>query len=120
MKIGIPKESKVLEGRVALIPEACASLIRQGNDLFIESGAGELSGYKDEQYIAQGVVIKPNAAELFATACLIVKVKDRTTQVPGAIMIIIIMMMTMMAMILLVAMVLMVWAVVTCAAQATA
>ena len=76
MKIGIPKESKVLEGRVALIPEACASLIRQGNDLFIESGAGELSGYKDEQYIAQGVVIKPNAAELFASACLIVKVKE--------------------------------------------
>ena len=76
MKIGVPTERKVLEGRVALIPEACAALIRQGNEVFIESGAGELSGYKDEQYSAHGVVIKETAAELYAEACLIVKVKE--------------------------------------------
>ncbi|MCW8933890.1 MAG: alanine dehydrogenase [Gammaproteobacteria bacterium] len=76
MKIGAPKESKVLEGRVALIPDACAALIRQGNEVFIESGAGELSGYKDEQYSAHGVVIKQTAAELYSEACLIVKVKE--------------------------------------------
>ncbi|MCW9047743.1 MAG: alanine dehydrogenase [Gammaproteobacteria bacterium] len=76
MKIGVPKERKVLEGRVALIPEACAALIRQGNEVFIESGAGELSGYKDEQYSAHGVVIKQTAAELYSEACLIVKVKE--------------------------------------------
>jgi len=76
MKIGTPKERKVLEGRVALIPEACAALIRQGNEVFIEAGAGELSGYKDEQYSAHGVVIKASAAELYAEARLIVKVKE--------------------------------------------
>jgi len=76
MKIGTPKERKVLEGRVALIPDACAALIRQGNEVYIESGAGELSGYKDEQYSAHGVVIKETAAELYAEACLIVKVKE--------------------------------------------
>lgn len=76
MKIGSPKERKVLEGRIALIPEACAALIRQGNEVFIESGAGKLSGYHDEQYSAHGVVIKESAAELYAEACLIVKVKE--------------------------------------------
>jgi len=76
MKIGTPKERKVLEGRVALTPEACATLIRQGNEVFIESGAGELSGYKDEQYSARGVVIKPSAEELYLSARLIVKVKE--------------------------------------------
>ncbi len=76
MKIGVPKETKVLEGRVALIPEACAALIRQGNQVFIETGAGEPSGYKDEQYSAHGVVVMPGAAELYAAACLIVKVKE--------------------------------------------
>ena len=54
MKIGIPKETKVLEGRVSLIPASCAALVRLGHEVFIESGAGELSGYKDEDYKAQG------------------------------------------------------------------
>ncbi len=76
MKIGIPKERKVLEGRVALTPEACAALTRQGNEVYIESGAGELSGYRDEEYSARGVLIKSNASELYASACLIVKVKE--------------------------------------------
>ncbi len=76
MKIGIPKETKTLEGRVALIPDACAVLIRQGNTVYLETGAGELSGYKDAQYSAHGVNIMPDAAQLYAAACLIVKVKE--------------------------------------------
>jgi alanine dehydrogenase len=76
MKIGIPKESKVQEGRVALIPESCAALIRQGNEVYIQSAAGELSGYKDEQYSAHGVQVVAGAAELYAAARLIVKVKE--------------------------------------------
>ena len=80
MKIGIPRETKILEGRVALIPESCAVLIRQGNQVFIEAGAGLLSGYKDEEYAAQGVQLAENTAELYASAELIVKVKEPIEQ----------------------------------------
>jgi len=76
MKIGIPTETKVLEGRVALIPASCAALIRQGHEVYLQSGAGELSGYKDEEYSAQGVVIMQSAEALYAASCLIVKVKE--------------------------------------------
>ena len=76
MKIGIPRESKVLEGRVSLVPISCAALIRQGNEVYIETGAGLLSGYADEEYQAQGVTICENAGLLYASACLIVKVKE--------------------------------------------
>ena len=76
MKIGVPKEIKVLEGRVALTPYACAELIQQGHEVFLEATAGELSGYQNADYVAQGVVIKPSAAELYASASLIVKVKE--------------------------------------------
>ncbi|VAW62164.1 Alanine dehydrogenase [hydrothermal vent metagenome] len=76
MKIGIPKETKILEGRVAIVPEGCAVLIRQGNEVYIEAGAGLLSGYKDEEYIAQGVKLSEKAADLYASADLIVKVKE--------------------------------------------
>ncbi len=76
MKIGIPKEIKVLEGRVALIPSACASLVRQGHEVFLEASAGELSGYKDEEYRAQGVIICASAQDLYTNAELIVKVKE--------------------------------------------
>lgn len=80
MKIAIPKETKVLEGRVSLTPQSCASLIRQGNEVFIEAGAGALSGYSDEEYLAQGVTICASSAELYAAACLIVKVKEPIQQ----------------------------------------
>jgi len=48
MKIGIPKEIKILEGRVALIPAAAAQLVHEGHTVFIESGAGDASGYSDK------------------------------------------------------------------------
>ena len=44
MKIAIPKEIKTLEGRVGLIPAACAELVKQGHEVFIETGAGRLTG----------------------------------------------------------------------------
>lgn len=80
MKIGIPKESKILEGRVSLVPASCGALIRQGNEVFIEAGAGLLSGYSDEEYRAQGVSICENTGLLYASACLIVKVKEPIEQ----------------------------------------
>ena len=76
MKIGVPKEIKVLEGRVALIPEACGGFVKQGFEVFIEASAGELSGYSDDEYLACGVVVVPGAAQLYASAQLIVKVKE--------------------------------------------
>jgi len=76
MRIGVPTEIKVLEGRVALIPEACDQLITHGHQVFVQSGAGMLSGYTDADYQSHGVQIIGSAEKLFATAELIVKVKE--------------------------------------------
>jgi alanine dehydrogenase len=76
MRIGIPREIKTLEGRVGLIPAACGELQRLGHQVCIESGAGLLSGYSDEQYRALGVEVLPDAPSLYAGAELIIKVKE--------------------------------------------
>ena len=47
MRIGIPKETKVLEGRVALVPAAAADLVKAGHEVFIETNAGIKSGFSD-------------------------------------------------------------------------
>lgn len=80
MRIGIPREVKVLEGRVGLIPAAAAELVRAGHEVFLEQGAGEASGYADADYRALGVQILPDAATLYATALMIVKVKEPQPQ----------------------------------------
>ncbi|MFW2373434.1 MAG: alanine dehydrogenase [Gammaproteobacteria bacterium] len=76
MKIGVPKEIKTLEGRVGLIPEACASLVQQGHEVLLQSRAGDLSGYSDQDYQQAGVLIVPDAETLYEQAELIVKVKE--------------------------------------------
>ena len=76
MKIGIPKEIKPLEGRVGLVPEACADLVQRGHEVFIETQAGVLSGYDDGAYSAVGVKILPDADTLYETAEMILKVKE--------------------------------------------
>jgi len=76
MNIGIPKECKILEGRVGLVPQACAELVRRGHVVTIEQDAGALSGYSDEDYQALGVEIVNTAAEVYAKADLIIKVKE--------------------------------------------
>ncbi len=76
MRIGIPTEIKVLEGRVALIPEACAQLVSQGHDVYVQAGAGNLSGYTDADYQQFGVQMVTTAQALYANAELIVKVKE--------------------------------------------
>lgn len=76
MKIGIPKEIKVLEGRVGLIPAAAGELVKRGHQVFIEQSAGVLSGYSDAQYQALGVTIVPDAKALYGSAQMIVKVKE--------------------------------------------
>ncbi len=76
MKIGIPKETKTLEGRVALVPAAAADLVRSGHDVYIESGAGIMSGFSNDDYIKAGVHIESDAASLYGVAEMIVKVKE--------------------------------------------
>jgi alanine dehydrogenase len=76
MRIGIPKEIKIREGRVALIPPAAAELIRHGHEVFVQAGAGVASGYGDADYQTVGVQILPDAATLYGRAQMIVKVKE--------------------------------------------
>ncbi|TDJ36192.1 MAG: alanine dehydrogenase, partial [Gammaproteobacteria bacterium] len=76
MRIGIPRETKTLEGRVPLVPAACADLVRAGHELFIEASAGVKTGYPDRDYQSVGVTIVPDAAALYDKGELIVKVKE--------------------------------------------
>ena len=62
MRIGVPKETKTLEGRVALVPAAAGDLVKRGHEVWIEKDAGVKSGFRDEQYNALGVKIAPDAA----------------------------------------------------------
>lgn len=76
MRIGIPKEVKVREGRVALIPPAVGELIQQGHEVFIQSSAGVASGYPDEDYRRVGAQLVPDAAALYGSAKMVLKVKE--------------------------------------------
>lgn len=74
--IGIPKEIKIGEERVALTPEEVRHLTALGLDLFLETKAGMGSGFIDEEYRAAGARILANSEELYDKASLIVKVKE--------------------------------------------
>ena len=76
MRIGIPKEIKTLEGRIALIPDAIADLVQHGHEVFVESHAGVLSGYSDDDIRHAGAQIVPDARALYDAAEMIVKVKE--------------------------------------------
>ena len=76
MRIGIPRETKTLEGRVPLVPAACADLVRTGHEVFIETTAGVKTGYPDRDYQSVGVTVMPDAAALHEKGELIVKVKE--------------------------------------------
>src|SRR5215468_6662703 len=76
MVVGIPKEIKEQEQRVALLPSAANQLIRRGHSVIVEKNAGVGSGYPDEDYVKAGAEIVNQAKEVFARADLIVKVKE--------------------------------------------
>ncbi len=75
MKIGVPKEVKANEYRVALVPAGVASLVAAGHTVDMESGAGLGSGFSDEQYRSAGAQLV-DADEVWTQAELIVKVKE--------------------------------------------
>ena len=76
MQIGIPREIKPLEGRVALSPEACGDLVEAGHNVFVEQKAGILSGFSDQAYRAVGATITASPGETYGKGQLIVKVKE--------------------------------------------
>lgn len=76
MNIGIPLEVMTGEGRVALTPEACGSLISAGHRVLAEKNAGLSSGYTDQDYSQKGVEIVGSAQQLYDASKLIVKVKQ--------------------------------------------
>ena len=76
MRIGVPREVKSDEYRVAMLPVGVEELTRAGHEVIIEAGAGLGSGLTDEMYLANGARIAPTAAEVWAAADLIVKVKE--------------------------------------------
>ncbi|OXM13484.1 alanine dehydrogenase [Paenibacillus herberti] len=76
MIIGIPKEIKNNENRIALTPMGAAEFIRAGHSVLIERGAGEESGFADAQYEAAGAVIVAEAAEVWGKSEMIMKVKE--------------------------------------------
>jgi alanine dehydrogenase len=76
MKIGVPKEIKTNENRVALVPAGAEALAAAGHSVLVEKGAGEGSGFADEVYVAAGARIAPDAAAVWKDADMIMKVKE--------------------------------------------
>lgn len=76
MHIGCPKEIKPQEFRVGITPNAAHEAVAHGHAVTIETGAGVGAGFTDEDYIAAGAQIAATAAEIFASAEMIVKVKE--------------------------------------------
>ena len=76
MRIGVPREIKTDEYRVALTPAGARELTTAGHQVLIQAGAGDGSAIPDAEYEAQGATILPDAAGVFGQAELIVKVKE--------------------------------------------
>jgi alanine dehydrogenase len=76
MKIGVPKEIKTNENRIALVPAGAEALVAAGHSVFIERSAGEGSGFSDELYTRVGAAIAPDADTVWREAEMILKVKE--------------------------------------------
>ena len=75
MKVGIPREIKNHEYRVAITPAGVLELVRNGHEVFIEHDAGVGSSITNEEYVAAGATILPTADDVWATGEMIMKVK---------------------------------------------
>jgi len=76
MIIGVPKEIKTNEARVALTPGGTLEFTKRGHTVYIQSTAGVGSGFEDEEYISAGATILSTADEVWAKAEMIMKVKE--------------------------------------------
>ena len=75
MRIGVPKEVKVLEGRVAMTPAGVRMMVAQGHEVAVQTGAGKGSGLPDAQFIEAGATMVDDVDELWANAEMIVKIQ---------------------------------------------
>lgn len=85
MKIGVPKEIKNNENRVALTPAGAAELVKRGHEVYMQATAGQGSGFSDEDYVRAGAQILPAIEEVYAVAEMIIKVKEPIEQEYGLI-----------------------------------
>ncbi|MDW4571953.1 alanine dehydrogenase [Microbacterium sp. M3] len=76
MRVSIPAEIKNNENRVAMTPAGVDQLVRAGHEVIVQSGAGAGSGFSDEQYRLSGARLLDDAADVWAAAELLVKVKE--------------------------------------------
>lgn len=76
MNVGVPKEIKVQEYRVGMVPAGVRELVSRGHHVYVQRGAGLGSGIADEEYVAMGAKILGTIEEVYATADMIVKVKE--------------------------------------------
>ena len=80
MRVGVPKEIKVHEYRVGLTPSSVAELVAAGHEVVVETQAGMGIDFEDQDYVDAGARIAATAAETFAQADMIVKVKEPQAQ----------------------------------------
>jgi alanine dehydrogenase len=76
MRIGIPKEIKNNENRVAITPAGVISFVKAGHEVLVENNAGVGSGFSNEEYLAAGARIVVQAAEVWSSADMLMKVKE--------------------------------------------
>lgn len=76
MIIGVPKEIKNNENRVALTPAGVSELKKHGHEVYVQSTAGNGSGFSDEEYISSGAKMLPTIEDTYAIAEMIIKVKE--------------------------------------------
>jgi NAD(P) transhydrogenase subunit alpha len=75
MQIGVPKESREGEARVALVPESVARLTKAGLNVVVQAGAGEAAGFGDAAYQTAGATLQPDADVVFGTSDVVLKVR---------------------------------------------
>ena len=76
MIIGVPKEIKNNENRIALTPAGAAELVKRGHEVYVQAGGGSGSGFPDEDYIAAGAQMLPTIEDVYGIAEMIIKVKE--------------------------------------------
>lgn len=76
MKIGVMKEIKPSEYRVAAVPSAVAELVRRGHEVFVEHDSGKGSGFSDDDYREAGATVEADAAKIWNSVDMVYKVKE--------------------------------------------
>jgi alanine dehydrogenase len=76
MIIGVPKEIKNNENRVALTPAGAQELVKRGHSVYVQDQAGTGSGFSNEEYVSAGASLLPTIEEVYAIAEMIIKVKE--------------------------------------------